>query len=140
MWQKSYSTTTDVSSSNLWAVISDIANWSTWDAEIEFTRLEGSPSSGSEFILKPKGAPGVMLKIEEFQPPQRFIDVTQFPLAKMRTVHEFIETANGTQIEVTVQVWGVLGFLWTKLVGQKQVDGLPEQTQQFIQRARQIAA
>jgi hypothetical protein len=140
MWQKSYRVGTDIPSSSLWQVIADISNWSAWDEDIEFTQITGLPQSGSTFVLKPKGAPAVKLTIEEFVPPHRFIDVTQFPLAQMRTVHEFIDTADGAEIQVTIQVQGVLGFLWKGIVAQKQVDGLPEQTQRFIQRARQFAA
>jgi hypothetical protein len=140
MWQKSYRVGTDIPSSSLWQVIADISNWSAWDEDIEFTQITGLPQSGSTFVLKPKGAPAVKLTIEEFVPPHRFIDVTQFPLAQMRTVHEFIDTADGAEIQVTIQVQGVLGFLWKRIVAQKQVDGLPEQTQRFIQRARQFAA
>jgi ligand-binding SRPBCC domain-containing protein len=139
MWQKVYSVVTDVPSPSLWKVIEDIPNWSVWDEDIEFTQINELPQSGSRFVLKPKGAPAVKLTIEEFVPPHRFIDVTQFPLAQMRTVHEFIDTVAGTEIQVTVQVRGVLGFLWKMIVVQKQVNGLPGQTQRFIQRARQIA-
>ncbi len=139
MWQKTYSVITDVSASSLWKMIADISNWSAWDKDIEFTQVTGLPESGSEFVLKPKGAPAVKLTIEEFVPPHRFIDVTQFPFAQMRTVHKFIDTVAGTEIQVTVQVRGVLGFLWKRIVAQKQVDGLPEQTDRLIQRARQIA-
>jgi hypothetical protein len=139
MWQKSYTVATEVPSSRLWEVITDVANWSSWDEEIEFIQIDGLPRSGTEFWLKPKGAPAVKLTIEEFLPPHRFVDVTQFPLAQMRTIHEFIDTSAGTEIQVTVQVWGILGFLWQKIVAQKQVESLPAQTQKFIDRARQNA-
>jgi hypothetical protein len=111
-------------------VIADISNWSAWDEDIEFTQITGLPQSGSDFVLKPKGAPAVKLTT----------DVTQFSLAQMQTVHEFIDTAAGTEIQITIQVRGVLGFLWKRIVTQKQVDGLPEQTQRSIQCARQFAA
>jgi Polyketide cyclase / dehydrase and lipid transport len=140
MWQETYSVITDVPSADLWKIIADVANWSAWDRDIEFTQITGMPQSGAGFVLKPKGAPSVTLMIEEFAPPHRFIDITQFPLAQMRTVHEFIDTSAGTEIRVTVQVRGILGFLWRMIVAQKQVDGLPEQTQRFIQHARQVAA
>ncbi|PZV18188.1 MAG: polyketide cyclase [Pseudanabaena sp.] len=131
---------TDVPSSSLWRVLADIPNWSVWDEDIEFTQIAGLPQLGSKFVLKPKGAPSVKLTIEEFVPPHRFIDVTQFPFAQMRTVHEFIDTAAGTEIQVTVQVRGILGFLWQRMIAQKQVDGLPEQILRFIQLAREFAA
>jgi Polyketide cyclase / dehydrase and lipid transport len=139
MWQKSYTVATEVPSSRLWEVIADVANWSSWDEEIEFIQIDGLPRWGTEFCLKPKGAPAVKLTIEEFSPPHRFVDVTQFPLAQMRTIHEFRDTSTGTEIKVTVQVWGVLGFLWQKIVAQKQVEGLSAQTQKFIDRACKTA-
>lgn len=139
MWQKSYSTVTDVPSAQLWAIVADIPNWAAWHEDIESTQIAGLPQPGAEFLLKAKAAPVVNLIIEEFAPPHRFVDLTQFPLAQMRTIHEFRDTATGAEIKITVQVWGIFGWLWRKIVGQGIVDGLPVQTQLFIERARQIA-
>jgi hypothetical protein len=138
MWQKSYSTVTDVPSAQLWAVVADISNWAAWHEDIESTQITGLPQPGAEFQLKAKAAPVVKLIIEKFAPPHRFVDLTQFPLAQMRTIHEFSETATGTEIKITVQVWGILGWLWRKIVAQGIVDGLAIQTQLFIERARNI--
>ena len=54
----------------------------------------------------------------------------------MRTIHEFLPTATGTQITVTIQIYGVLGFLWRKVIGEKQAVGLPTQTAHFIAKAK----
>lgn len=135
MWQQRYTTLSEISASGLWQAIADVSSWSDWDDEIEWVRIAGSPQAGAEFVLKPKGAPDVKLTIEEFKPPHRFVDVTQFPLAQMRTIHEFVETSQATEIRITIQVWGILGFLWKWIVGQKQADGLPAQTQRFIHYA-----
>jgi hypothetical protein len=136
MWQHTCKHTTDASPEQLWATITDIEGWSSWDPEIEFTRLNGPLALGSSFTLKPKGGPKVKLTVEEFSQPVRFADPSHLPLGKMRTVHEFHQSPIGTQITVIIQIYGVIGFLWRKLVGEKQAAGLPEQTAHFVAKAK----
>ncbi len=138
MWQQQFSTTTTIPKEKIWKVISDIENWHKWDDEIEYTKLNGEAKAGTNFVLKPKGAPKVTLTIEEFSPSSRFVDLTHFPLAKMRTIHELAETSSGTNINVTIQVYGLLGFLWRKIVAEKQVKGLPEQTRHLLEVAQNV--
>ncbi len=102
MWQQQFSTTTTLPKEKIWKVLSDIENWHKWDDEIEYTKLNGEAKAGTNFVLKPKGAPKVTLTIEEFSPSSRFVDLTNFPLAKMRTIHELVETSSGTSINVTI--------------------------------------
>lgn len=136
MWQHTYQHTTDASPEQLWATITDIEGWSSWDSEIESTKLNGPLALGSSFTLKPKGGPKVKLTVEKFSCPTRFADLSHLPLGKMRTVHEFLPTAKGTQITITIQIYGILGFLWRKVIGEKQAKGLPDQTAHFIANAK----
>jgi hypothetical protein len=60
-------------------------------------------------------------------------------LAKMRTVHEFTQTADRTTVRLTIQVWGLLGFFWWHVVAAKQIRDAAEQTASFIKYARACA-
>jgi hypothetical protein len=127
-----YSTTADVPAQKLFEVIADIGRWPAWDPDIEATRHEGALQPGSRFTLKPKGGPKVAMEIVEATAPTRFVDLSHLPLAKMRTSHEFTPVAGGARVDVKIEVWGVLGFLWDRIVARKQASGAANQTRAFL--------
>ena len=135
MWQGQYETTTDLAAEKLFAAITDINNWSKWDDGLEFAKLDGTPKEGSPFLLKPKGGPNVKMTIDEIQ-PNRLVDTAHLFLAKMRTSHEYIQSGDQTIIRFHVEVWGLLGFFWRKVVGENQIKGAAAQTAALINYAR----
>jgi len=88
------------------------------------------------FLLKPKGGPKTKLTISEFDAPNVFADVAHLPLAKMHTIHTLSQMDKGIKIDVDIKIVGALTFLWSKVIGQKQIDGGPEQTEKLIKRAK----
>ena len=64
------------------------------------------------------------------------VDLAHLPLAKIRTSHEFLQADGQTTVRFSIQVWGVLGFFWRKVVGEKQLQDAPAQTASFIAYAR----
>lgn len=136
MWQGQYETTTDVPAAALCKAIADVNNWSKWDSDLEFAKLDQPPGKGTAFVLKPKGGPKISMSIEEFVPSTRFVDISHLPLGKMRTVHEFVPANGKTAVKILIQVWGPLGFLWRRVVAEKQVKGAESQTASFINYAR----
>lgn len=119
----------------LFAAITNISKWPTWDRELESTVHDGSLTKGARFALKPRGGPKVAMTIESVEAPFVFADIAHLPLAKMRTRHEFVKVQEGTSIRVTIEVFGPLGFLWDRLVARKQAAGFAEQTQAFARFA-----
>lgn len=137
MWTKSFSTTTkEVTKVQIWKVLTDINNWNSWDNDIEWTKIDTEPKLNANFFLKPKGGPKTRLTISEFNKPNVFADVSHLPLAKMVTTHHLSDTPAGLKIEVTIQVTGLLSFLWSKVIAQKQIDGGLQQTEQLIEKAK----
>ncbi|MGI8498864.1 MAG: SRPBCC family protein [Gemmatimonadaceae bacterium] len=136
MWQRHYETTTDVPAEKLFRAIADIDHWNEWDSGLERTRLNGVAKPGASFVLKPKGGRDVRMSIEELSAPERLVDVAHLPMAKIRTSHEFLQSGDLTTVRFTVQVWGMLGYFWRKVVGEKQIEEAPAQTACFIQYAR----
>jgi len=128
MWKKSHSIVTkEVTKQQIWKLFADVNNWHTWDEGIEFAKLDGKFEKGNFFTLKPKGGPKVKIKLLETVANEKFVDCTTFPLAKMTGTHIFEETPNGLKITTTMQVDGILSFLWVKLVAKKIVNGLPNE-------------
>lgn len=139
MWSRSHSVTTKkVTKEQMWNLFADVNNWHIWDTGIEYAKLEGNFEKGNHFLLRPKGGPDVKVTLLEVIENKRFLDVTNFPLAKMYDEHLFEETPDGLKITNTITVKGILGFLWVKLVAKKIVDALPVDVQQQIKAASRL--
>ncbi|MBA3656074.1 MAG: SRPBCC family protein [Gemmatimonadaceae bacterium] len=139
MWKARYETTTDIPAITLFRAISDINHWTEWDTGLERTRIEGTPREGGIFMLKPRGGPNVKMSIEELSPPVRFVDISHLLMAKMRTSHDFQDSGSQTSVRVTIEVWGLLGYFWRKVVGEKQIREASAQTASFLEYARTLA-
>ena len=139
MWKRTYSVITkEVTKEQLWKLFADVNNWHTWDTGIEYAKMEGDFKTGNSFLLKPKGGPELNIKLLEVVEHKRFLDVTNFPLAKMYDDHIFEETADGLKIIGIITVTGILGFLWRKLVAQNIVNEMPAQIAQQIKFAAKL--
>ena len=133
-----YETTTATAPGKLYRAITAISRWSEWDPEIAATSHDGALEPGARFTLKPKGGPVVKLAIVEAKEPSRFVDVAFLPLARMRTSHAFTPTSEGTRIAITIEIAGVLGFLWDRIVARGQAAGAEEQTRRLIAFAQAL--
>ena len=135
MWQAQYETTTDVPAEKLYRAICDINNWNKWDEELEWTKLEGVAEVGAAFTLKPKGGPKVKLTIDQMR-PYRQVDTAHLLLGKLRNYHEYVQTGDVTSVRFKVEIWGVLGFFWRKVIGENQIKDAAKQTQALINYTR----
>ncbi|GAA3985339.1 SRPBCC family protein [Mucilaginibacter dorajii] len=139
MWKKTYSMVTkDVTKEQMWKLFADVNNWHEWDSNIEFAKIEGEFEAGNHFILRPKGGPNVKVNLTETVKNQKYIDVTNFALAKMYDEHLFEDTADGLKITNTLWVTGLLSFVGIKLVAQKIVDDTPADMLKQIAAAKKL--
>lgn len=137
MWQANFSTTTtDVTAEQLYCALTDVSTWNQWDKGIAYTKVLGEVKAGGAFLLKPKGGPIVKLTIEKMWPFE-LIDVAHLPLAKMRTIHKYVRVGDVTHIHLQLQIWGALGFLWRKIIGENQIRDAATQLQALIDYARE---
>lgn len=135
MWCAKHSkTVTGLSSEQIWAVLSDVNNWSKWQEDIEYARLVGEFESGKVILFKPQGAPELKIQLLEVKQTKSFLDVTCFPLAKMYDLHEIIVHGQSIEIRNTLTVEGPLSFIWRKLVIEKIAASIAEQTDKLIAR------
>ena len=138
MWQDQYSTTTDVRAETLFNMMADINRWPEWADDLEYTKIEGKAEVGAPFTLKPKGGPKVAMNIETFLPSHTFADLAHLPLAKMRTTKSFIQQGTVTQFTLKVEVWGLLGFFWSRALGVQMIKDAPWQREKMFAYARKI--
>lgn len=141
MIQKTFTLmTNEISQEQIWHVISNVNQWSTWDEGVEFAELQGKFESNSSFLLRPKGGPKIKIKLVEVREKSYFKDMTTFPLAKMYGEHWYEETPEGLKITVTMTMTGILSALWYKIVMKDIVAGLEKDQNALIAAAKKVEA
>jgi len=141
MIQKTFSlVTTEVSKEQIWKVISNVNQWSTWDAGVEFSELQGNFETNSSFLLRPKGGPKIKIQLVEVREKSYFKDMTTFPLAKMYGEHWYEETPEGLKITVTMTISGILSALWYQAVMKDIVANLEKDQKALIAEAAKIGS
>ena len=137
MWTHRFEQTTNVKVENLWATIANVAGWINIDKNIDKLVINETPKQGTTFTLKPKGAPTLKFVIDTFNPPYEYADLCAMPGAKMKTLHTFTKkNDNETLITIDIEIKGPTSWLWGKVVGKKHADGLPKQTEMFINASK----
>ena len=136
MWVRSYSKVyPNVSAQQVWKLWTDINQWPSWNADLEYCKLEQPFKVGSVFKLKPKGAPAVQISLVEIDHEKMFTDCTKFLGAKMYGKHEMHVEGNALKLTTTITVTGIMKRLWIKLVAQKIVDKFALQMDTLVQLA-----
>lgn len=137
MWSKTYSKMiTGLKAEQVWKVWTDLNQWHTWQSDIEYAKLDGEFQVGNTFLLKPKGGPRVNIEIIKVEPNRQFTDLTRFPGAKMYGSHEFVIHGDELEIKTTMSIEGPLSFVWRKIVAEDVANGMMEQTDNLIAKAR----
>lgn len=139
MWSKTYSKKVHgLKAEQVWKVWTDLNQWHTWQSDIEYAKLEGEFKVGNTFLLKPKGGPKVNIEIIKVEPNRQFTDLTRFPGAKMYGSHEFVIHGDGLEIKMTMSIEGPLSFVWRKIVAEDVANGMMEQTENLIEKAKSV--
>ncbi|MDW6001871.1 SRPBCC family protein [Vibrio mangrovi] len=139
MWEQSYSVkVSDMTAEEIWNVWTNVNEWYTWQDDIEFAQLTSEFKVGEVFKFKPKGAPTFTLEITEAVKNTMFTDLTKLPLAKMYDKHEIIRHADGLELKSTISICGPLAFLWRQIIATNIVNSLPVQTENLINKVRNV--
>lgn len=139
MWNKTYSKKVrGLKAEQVWKVWTDLNQWHTWQSDIEYAKLEGEFKVGNTFLLKPKGGPKVNIEIIKVEPNRQFTDLTRFPGAKMYGSHEFVIHGDELEIKTTMSIEGPLSFVWRKIVAEGVANGMMEQTENLIEKAKSV--
>jgi uncharacterized protein YndB with AHSA1/START domain len=137
MWSRTYSKrVTGIPADKVWAVWTDVNQWHTWQPDIAYATLDGDFRAGNTFTLKPKRGPAVSIEILVAEPGRQFTDLTRFPGARMVGHHEFITHDDALEIRTTMSIEGFLSFLWRKMVAEDVANGMAQQTEALIGKAR----
>lgn len=128
MWIRTYEKTyIGLNSQRIWDIWTDVNNWPQWHGDLDYCQLEGDFLVGNYFMLKPKGAPAVKIRLTNIVVGQEFTDCTHFFGAKMWDTHKMEETAQGLRLGNKLVVTGPLKWLWIALVARKVADSIPSE-------------
>jgi hypothetical protein len=130
-------TVTGLTAAEVWNAWTDVNAWPQWQDDLESACMVGPMAVGKTFQLRPRGGPDVQVRLLKVEPGRNFTDLTRFPLAEMTASHEITERDGALELCVTIQITGLLAFLWTRLVVNGIVRGQEAQLQALVNRARQ---
>ena len=125
MWSHEESVEVNAAPAKVWALWQDVGSWPRWDAEVEWSRLDGDFAVGTRGALKPKGGPVTRFELTALEPGRGFTDVTRLPLTRLRFVHRLEPSGQGARISHRVEMEGPLTFLFSRLIGRNIARGLP---------------
>ncbi|TDU02362.1 hypothetical protein EDD99_0753 [Streptomyces sp. 846.5] len=88
MWTYEHSVETSADNrAAIWRLWADVANWGSWNAEIEKVELRGPFAPGSVIIMTPPGDKPIELRIAATAEHQSFVDEARFGENVFRTNH-----------------------------------------------------
>lgn len=120
----------------IWAQWSDVEGWPKSDENLEWVKIDGPFESGTFCQLKPKGAKLVAVELAEVDAPNRFIDITLLPKAKMNIEHRLTDAeGGGLTVHQRVTFTGTLGGLFGYIIGRGLKRDMPGAMRKLIQLA-----
>lgn len=87
MWTYEHSQETDAGADAVYRVWADVANWGSWNADIESVEINGPFTAGAEIVMTPIGQEPVHLRVAETVAGEGFVDEAAFDGLVFRTVH-----------------------------------------------------
>ena len=98
-FHREFSTTTSASRSTIWALWTDINNWSSWNAGVEQAKLSGPFVVGAEFSMTPSGQDAMTSRLIRVEEGVAFIDETVLGDICV-TVEHRIEPLDGGKLRI----------------------------------------
>ena len=135
MWTTEVTRKTTATREQIWKLWTDVANWSSWDKEVETAELFGEFKTGTKGILKPAGGPKTSFIMTECTDFISFSDRSFLPLCKMDFIHKMQETKDGVEVTHKIVMTGLMTFLFSKVIGSKIEIGLPVAVEKLIEIA-----
>jgi uncharacterized protein YndB with AHSA1/START domain len=107
MWSHEYTAETTAPRDAVWAVLSDLNNWASWDTSLEWVRLNGAFGVGATVVMKPYGQDPITSVIVDAVPNERYADQTEFGGVTLGFSHTLTPTeAGGTRVVHRLEITG----------------------------------
>ncbi len=119
MWNKEVTIKTNASREQIWNVWIDVTNWRKWDKEIKSSYINGEFKVGTCGVLKPLKGPQSKFKIVSVTKCDEFAIQSFLPFTKMNFIHKIVEKNGELFISHSIEISGLLSFLFARIVGEK---------------------
>jgi uncharacterized protein YndB with AHSA1/START domain len=87
----------------IWRVWAEVAEWPTWNSDIERIEFDGPFTAGSRILMTPFGQEPIELRIAEAVEPERFVDEADLGEIVVRTTHR-VQRLGDRRTEVTYRM------------------------------------
>jgi Polyketide cyclase / dehydrase and lipid transport len=119
----------------IWAIWTDVKNWSAWDTELVDSRLESSFTLGAIGKLTPKKGRVAAFRVSQLNPGESYTFTVGLPLCRLN-VHRYLQLQpDGTYFTHEVSFQGLLAWLFGLLLGRQFKAVLPS----IMENVKQIA-
>lgn len=98
MWTRTYTHPTTANPARLWAVLSDVDGWVSWNDGIEAITLHGPLAVGSTFEMTPPGEQPLTSTVIEVEPPHLITDLTEVDGISIKVEHRLDPGPDGTTV------------------------------------------
>jgi hypothetical protein len=103
MWQHESTLDTSAPLEAIWNLWADVANWGSWNGDIEQIQLRGGFVEGGEILMTPVGQDEVVLRLAEVRHNEMFVDEARFEGVMLRTIHR-IEPLDDGHVRITYRM------------------------------------
>lgn len=134
-WTTHATSRTKASPEAVWKLWADVDHWRLWDADVEWSRLEGSFLEGTRGSLKPKSGPVTKFVLTRVDPHSAFTNRSKLPLGTLDFIHRLRVEGSETVIEHRVEMNGPLTFLFRYLIGANLARSLPKVVERLARDA-----
>ncbi|HUD00775.1 MAG TPA: SRPBCC family protein [Rhabdochlamydiaceae bacterium] len=127
---------TTASPAVIWKIWEDVSNWKTWDADLEFSVIDGPFAEGTTGSMKHGGSPVVQTTLIKVVPLKSFVQIAKLPLARIIMNHDITEANGKTYVTFQLQFRGLLGLFFALHIGREKTKrGLITEMTEMVKKA-----
>jgi hypothetical protein len=137
MWQHESTVDTSAAPEAIWNLWADVANWGSWNGDIEQIELRGKFVEGAEILMTPVGQDAVVLRVTEVRNNELFVDEARFDGVVLRTIHHLEPLADGrVRITYRMEITGPAADELGPRIGPQITADFPQTIAALAQRAQ----
>lgn len=138
MWQYEHAADTDLPPAQVWAVLADLHTWASWDASMEWVRLDGELAVGARVVMKPVGSDPIFSTITRVDEDRCYADRTEFAGLVLLFSHTLHPMSSGrTRVVHRLEVTGGAVPAVEAQVGEGVSQDFPDAMQALLAMATQ---
>jgi len=126
MWEFEHSVQAPASRERVWALLTDVSGWPSWNPGVGYAELDEPVSEGATGTVRAVGGPTSTLKVLAIEPERRLVTETSERLMRLRFEHELTDVEDG-QLRIThrVRMTGLATPLLRRTVGARLERSIP---------------